>query len=115
MKFCIIEICITGEGHAAEIFGIDEGRSSDKFCFPSEDCPAEVRIINECRIDEVSVMGEICPAKVCIAGESYTGEFSFSIELCGRKIAFLNCKVIEGIENWCSAEIEIQSHSTFLK
>ena len=83
MEFCIIEICIAGEGYAAEILGIDEGRSPDKFCFPNEDCFIEVRIINECCIDKVSVIGENRPAKVCIAGESYTRELSLSVELCG--------------------------------
>ena len=108
MEFCIIEICIAAEGYAAEILCIDEGCSSDKFCFSNEDRFIKVRIIDECCIDKVSVIGENRPAEVCIAGESYTREISLSVELRRREITFLNCEVIEGIENWCSAEIELE-------
>lgn len=108
MEFCIIEICIAAEGYAAEILSIDEVRSSDKFCFSNEDRFIKVRIIDECCIDKVSVIGENRPAEVCIAGESYTREISLSVELRRREITFLNCEVIEGIENWCSAEIELE-------
>ena len=53
-------------------------------------------------------MGESRLGEIHDAGEGHSDEVRVNIDLCTREITLLNCEVIEGIEDRCSTEIEIE-------
>ena len=101
------EVRVLGEDRPAEVCGLGEGRPAEVRVL-GESRPAEVRGLGEGRPAEVRGLGESRPSEVRGLGKGRPAEVCVAVELGRRKITFLNCDGTEGIENGCSAEIEIK-------
>ena len=55
------------------------------------------------------VSGELRIPEVCGFGELRTPEICFTVESGGGKIALFNGEIVQGIENECAAEVELEA------
>ena len=101
------EVHDAGEGRSAEVHTAGESRFAEVYT-AGEGCSAEARRVGEFRSAEVCVAGENRLDEGCSAGEGRLAEVRVNIDFCTREITLLNCDGIEGIEDRCSAEIEIK-------
>ena len=113
------EVCGLSEGYPAEVRGLSEGRQAEVRGM-GEFCPTKVRGLSEghgpegCGLSEgrgpeVRGSSEFCPAEVRGSGEDSFGKARFVIEPGRSKIGFFNRELAKRVENWCSAEIEIET------
>ena len=96
-----VEVCFLGEAGAVE-GGVS---SEDGFCVT---LGGEVGCFVEGYFVEVCSLGELDTLESYVSDKGRSTEICITVEFGRRENTFLNCEVIEGIENWCPGEIEIE-------
>jgi len=90
-------MCVAGELRIREV------------CVSGELRTPEVCVSGELRVPEARVSGELRVPEARVSGELYTQEICFTVESGGSKIALFNGEIIQGIENECAAEVELEA------
>ena len=114
-SFCITlcgEVGCFVEGYFVEVCFLDE-LGTVEGSFSSEGgfyitLGGEVSFSVEGYFVEDCFFGKLDAVEGCIPDKSRSAEICITVEFGGCENTFLNCEVIEGVENWCPTEIKIQ-------
>ena len=68
----------------------------------------ESGVLDKFRFVKVCITGKNRATEVYIRGKECFVEFRITVEGGFNKISFFNCEVVQGVENWCPAEIKIK-------